>query len=63
LGDMTETALRQSFIMSQGSVDIFFTRPIAATCTIIAIFLFIFPTLRLFLPGMRDRLWTPQGGG
>jgi putative tricarboxylic transport membrane protein len=63
LGDMTETALRQSFIMSHGSAAIFFTRPIAATCTIIAIFLFVFPTLRLLFPWMRNRLWVPQGGG
>ncbi|HZA56307.1 MAG TPA: tripartite tricarboxylate transporter permease [Candidatus Udaeobacter sp.] len=63
LGDMTETALRQSFIMSQGSLGIFFTRPIAATCSIVAVFLFAFPTIRLLLPWMRDRLWTPQGGG
>jgi TctA family transporter len=49
--------------MSHGSLGIFFTRPIAATCTIIAIFLFVFPTLRSMLPWMRDRLWTPQGGG
>ncbi len=63
LGDMTETALRQSFIMSHGSPAIFFNRPIAATCTIIAIFLFIYPSLRLVMPWMRGRLWTPQGGG
>jgi putative tricarboxylic transport membrane protein len=63
LGDMTETALRQSFIMSQGSLAIFFTRPIAATCTIIAIFLFVFPTLRVVFPWVRERLWVPQGGG
>lgn len=63
LGDMTETALRQSIIMSHGSLGIFFTRPIAAVCTIIALFLFAFPTLRLMLPRMRNRLWTPQGGG
>jgi putative tricarboxylic transport membrane protein len=63
LGDMTETALRQSFIMSQGSAMIFFNRPIAATCTIIAIFLFLFPTLRLVFPWLRSRLWVPQGGG
>jgi putative tricarboxylic transport membrane protein len=63
LGDMTETALRQSFIMSQGSMAIFFVRPIAATCTIIAILLFVFPTLRLVFPWMRERLWVPQGGG
>lgn len=63
LGDMTETALRQSIIMSHGSLSIFFTRPIAAVCTIIALFLFAFPTLRLMLPRMRNRLWTPRGGG
>ncbi|HWP60594.1 MAG TPA: tripartite tricarboxylate transporter permease [Candidatus Acidoferrales bacterium] len=63
LGDMTETALRQSFIMSHGSLAIFFTRPISAACTTIAIMLFIFPTLRLMVPWMRERLWVPQGGG
>lgn len=63
LGDMTETALRQSIIMSHGSLSIFFTRPIAAVCTIIALFLFAFPTLRVLLPWMKDRLWTPRGGG
>jgi putative tricarboxylic transport membrane protein len=63
LGDMTEIALRQSFIMSQGSPAIFFVRPIAATCTLIAIFLFVFPTLRVVFPWMRKRLWVPQGGG
>jgi len=63
LGDMTETALRQSLIMSKGSLAIFFTRPIAATCTVIALFLFIFPSLRLAMPWIKNRLWTPQGGG
>jgi putative tricarboxylic transport membrane protein len=63
LGDMTETALRQSVIMSRGSLAIFFTRPIAATCMIFAIFLFIFPSLRLIFPWLRDRLWAPRGGG
>jgi len=63
LGDMTETAMRQSIIMSRGSLSIFFTRPIAATCTIIALFLFIFPSLRIMFPWMRDRLWAPRGGG
>ena len=63
LGDMTETALRQSLIMSKGSLAIFFTRPIAATCTVISLFLFIFPSLRLAMPWIKNRLWTPQGGG
>ena len=33
LGDLAENALRQSLIMSQGSLAIFFTRPIAAVIT------------------------------
>ena len=33
LGDLAENALRQSLIMSQGSLAIFFTRPIAGAIT------------------------------
>jgi putative tricarboxylic transport membrane protein len=45
LGDMSENALRQSLIMSQGSLAIFFTRPIAAVITAVAIFFFVLPVL------------------
>ncbi len=45
LGDITEEALRQSLILSDGSLLIFFTRPIAAFFTIIAIILFLLPVL------------------
>ena len=47
LGDMAENSLRQSLIMSQGSLAIFFSRPIAGLITAVAIFFFIMP------------LWTP----
>jgi putative tricarboxylic transport membrane protein len=47
LGDMAENALRQSLIMSQGSLAIFFNRPISAVITAAALFLFAMP------------LWTP----
>ena len=47
LGDMAENALRQSLIMSQGSLAIFFDRPISAVITAVAIFFFLMP------------LWTP----
>ena len=40
LGDMAENALRQSLIMSQGSLAIFFNRPIAGVITAVADFLF-----------------------
>jgi putative tricarboxylic transport membrane protein len=48
LGPMMETALRQSLIKSRGSFSIFFTRPISATCLIIAIILMVIPLLPWF---------------
>lgn len=46
LGDMTERALRQSLIMGDGSVGIFFTRPLSAVIMSIAFFLFVLPAIR-----------------
>jgi putative tricarboxylic transport membrane protein len=43
LGDMAENALRQSLIMSQGTLAIFFNRPIAGVITAVAIFFFAMP--------------------
>jgi len=48
LGEMTERFLRQSLIMSDGSFAIFFNRPLAATFSIIAIALFLFPVYQLY---------------
>jgi putative tricarboxylic transport membrane protein len=45
LGDLAENALRQSLIISQGSLAIFFTRPIAGAITALAIFFFILPVI------------------
>jgi putative tricarboxylic transport membrane protein len=45
LGDLAETALRQSLIMSQGSIAIFFTRPIAGAISALAIFFFVLPAI------------------
>jgi putative tricarboxylic transport membrane protein len=45
LGDHAENALRQSHIMSQGSLSIFATRPIAAAITTLALFFFAMPAL------------------
>jgi putative tricarboxylic transport membrane protein len=45
LGDLAENALRQSLIMSQGSLAIFFTRPISAVITAAALFFFALPVL------------------
>jgi putative tricarboxylic transport membrane protein len=45
LGDLAENALRQSLIMSQGSLAIFVTRPIAGLITILALFFFVLPAV------------------
>ena len=55
LGDATETALRQSLIMSDGSLAIFFTRPLAAPMMICALLLFCLPLIQTGLSRMRAR--------
>jgi putative tricarboxylic transport membrane protein len=45
LGPMMENALRQSLIMSNGSVDIFFTRPISLGIVLVVLALLILPML------------------
>jgi putative tricarboxylic transport membrane protein len=57
LGDMAENALRQSLIMSQGSLAIFFTRPISGVITAVAIFFFVMPVLT---PWWRKMRGLPQ---
>jgi TctA family transporter len=49
LGDLAENALRQSLIMSQGSLSIFFTRPIAGAITALALLFFLLPALSPWL--------------
>ena len=57
LGDMAENALRQSLIMSQGSLMIFLNRPISGVITAVAIFFFILP---LLTPWWRKMRGLPQ---
>jgi putative tricarboxylic transport membrane protein len=45
LGDLAETAFRQSLIMSQGSMLIFLKSPIAGTISALAIFFFLLPVI------------------
>ncbi len=45
LGDLAENALRQSLIMSQGSLVIFFTRPISGAISAVALFFFALPVI------------------
>src|SRR4029450_10698711 len=49
LGDMAESALRQSLIMSQGSPLIFFSSPIAAVLVILSIWLLVSPLVPALL--------------
>jgi putative tricarboxylic transport membrane protein len=53
LGDPTESALRQTMIMSGGSLDILFTRPIALPLTLVALALFLLPVVQLVLARRR----------
>lgn len=55
LGPLAETSMRQSLLMSSGSFDIFFFRPISGTIMVIAIFLLILPMLHSFNKMMRHR--------
>jgi putative tricarboxylic transport membrane protein len=57
LGDLAENALRQSLIMSQGSLAIFVTRPISGVITAAAVFFFVLPVLT---PWWRRRRGLPQ---
>ena len=57
LGDLAENALRQSLIMSQGSLAIFVTSPIAGAITALAVFFFVLPVLTPWwrrLRGLRE---------
>ncbi len=56
LGEMTERALRQSLIMSDASIGIFFNRPLAAVFMAIAILLFLLPILRQWGPQVWQRI-------
>jgi putative tricarboxylic transport membrane protein len=59
LGDLAENALRQSLIMSQGSLSIFFNRPIAGVINALAILFFLLPVLT---PWWRRLRGAPAGG-
>jgi putative tricarboxylic transport membrane protein len=55
LGDLAENALRQSLIMSQGSLTVFVSRPIAGAITAIALFFLLMPILTPWWRRLRGR--------
>ncbi|MGA2465118.1 MAG: tripartite tricarboxylate transporter permease [Thermodesulfobacteriota bacterium] len=48
LGPMLEYSLKQSLMISKGSFKIFFSRPISATCLVIALILVVLPIIPKF---------------
>ena len=48
LGDLAENALRQSLIMSQGSLLILFERPISGAISAVAVLFFALPLLQRY---------------
>ena len=57
LGQQLETSLRQSLLISRGTLDIFFTRPITLTLLIIALTVLVVPPiLRRVRPGIQREL-------
>ena len=54
LGDMAESSFRQSMLLSQGSLTIFWASPLAATLMSIGLLMLLWPQL--------SRLWSRQPG-
>ncbi len=63
LGDLAENALRQSLIMSQGSLLIFLNRPISGAITAVALFFFALPLITPYWRRLRGRAVAPAPSG
>src|SRR5437870_4020162 len=61
LGDLAENALRQSLIMSQGSLTIFVARPISGAITAVALLFFLLPVLTPWWRRLRGAVVPAQG--
>jgi putative tricarboxylic transport membrane protein len=55
LGDRAEDAFRQSMLVSQGDVAIFFSKPLVATITLAALLMLVWPVLSSALSGLFGR--------
>jgi putative tricarboxylic transport membrane protein len=55
LGPLAEPALRQSLLISSGSLSIFFTRPYAGPIMVTAIILLLLPALRIVMRRIRKK--------
>jgi putative tricarboxylic transport membrane protein len=61
LGAPTEQTLRQSLIMSDGSMLIFFQRPISTPLAVVALLLFALPLIQMLVRRFRRRLQQAAG--
>ncbi len=61
LGPLAEPAMRQSLIMSHGSIAIFFNRPIAGVIMIVAIVMFLWPLFNAFRRRLRSSASSGEG--
>src|SRR4051795_3684102 len=55
LGDMAETAFRQSMLLSKGQIGIFWSNPLVGTIVTLALFLLVWPLLSRVITSMRGK--------
>jgi putative tricarboxylic transport membrane protein len=63
LGDLAESAFRQSLVMSQGSLMIFFEQPIAGTVNALALLLFAWPGIQMVRARLARRASDAERAG
>jgi len=61
LGDMAESAFRQSMILSQGSVSIFWSNWLVGSICALAIFVMFWPLISKMIPGQAKRQQAEAG--
>jgi len=61
LGDMAETAFRQSMLLSKGQIGIFWSNPLVGTIVTLALFLLVWPLLSRVITSMRGKPPRPVG--
>ena len=61
LGDMAETAFRQSMLLSKGQIGIFWSNPLVGTIVTLALLLLAWPLLSRVIASMRGKPSRPVG--
>src|SRR6478609_4376031 len=61
LGDMAETAFRQSMLLSKGQIGIFWSNPLVGSIVTLALFLLAWPLLSRVITSMRGKPPRPVG--